>query len=35
MDGVHMLWPRALGRLIRTEGSLSRDEMCGSNESSP
>jgi hypothetical protein len=27
MDGVHVLWPRALGKLIRTEGSLSRDEI--------
>jgi hypothetical protein len=24
MEGVHVLWPRALGKLIRTEGSLSR-----------
>ena len=27
MDGVHVLWPRALGKLIRTEGPLSRDEI--------
>ena len=27
MEGVHVLWPRALGKLIRTEGSLSRDEI--------
>ena len=27
MQGVHVLWPRALGKLIRTEGSLSRDEI--------
>jgi hypothetical protein len=30
MEGVHVLWPRALGKLIRTEGPLSRDESgCG------
>lgn len=27
MVGVHVLWPRALGKLLRTEGSLSRDEI--------
>jgi hypothetical protein len=27
MDGVHVLWPRALGKLIRTEGAVSRDEI--------
>lgn len=28
MDGVHVLWPRALGKLLHTEGgSLSRDEI--------
>jgi hypothetical protein len=27
MDRVHVLWPRALGKLIRTEGPLSRDEI--------
>ena len=27
MDGVHVLWPRALGNLLRREGSLSRDEI--------
>jgi hypothetical protein len=27
MDGVHVLWPRALGKLIRTEGPLSRDQI--------
>lgn len=27
MDGVHVLWPRALGKLIRTDGPLSRDEI--------
>lgn len=27
MEGVHVLWPRALGKLIGTEGSLSRDEI--------
>jgi hypothetical protein len=27
MDGVHVLWPRALGKLIRTEGPLSREEI--------
>jgi hypothetical protein len=27
MEGVHVLWPRALGKLIRTEGSLSHDEI--------
>jgi hypothetical protein len=26
-DGVHVLWPSALGKLIRTEGSLSHDEI--------
>jgi hypothetical protein len=27
MEGVHVLWPRALGKLIRTEGSLSSDKI--------
>ncbi len=27
MEGVHVLWPRALCKLIRTEGSLTRDEI--------
>lgn len=27
IEGVHVLWPRALGKLIRTEGSLSPDEI--------
>jgi hypothetical protein len=27
MDEVHLLWPRALEKLLRTEGSLSRDEI--------
>ena len=27
MEGVHVLWPRALGKLIRTEGTLARDEI--------
>jgi hypothetical protein len=27
LEGVHVLWPSALGKLIRTEGSLSRDEI--------
>ena len=27
MDGVHLLWPRALGKLLHTERSLSRDEI--------
>jgi hypothetical protein len=27
MEGVHVLWPHALGKLIRTEGSLSCDEI--------
>ena len=27
MEGVHVLWPRALGKLIRKEGPLSRDDI--------
>ena len=27
MEGVHVLWPRALDKLIRTEGPLSRNEI--------
>jgi hypothetical protein len=27
LDKVHVCWPRALGKLIRTEGSLGRDEI--------
>jgi hypothetical protein len=27
LDKVHVCWPRALGKLIRTEGTLSRDEI--------
>ena len=27
MEGVHVLWPRALGKLIRTGGPLSRDQI--------
>jgi hypothetical protein len=27
MEGVHVLWPRALGKLIRTEGPLSHGEI--------
>lgn len=27
IEGVHVLWPRALGKLVRTEGSLSPDEI--------
>lgn len=27
LDGVHVLWPRALGKLLRTEGQLTRKEI--------
>jgi Nuclease-related domain len=27
LEGVHVLWPHALGKLIRTEGSPSREEI--------
>ncbi len=27
MEGVHVLWPRALGKLIRAEGSVGPDEI--------
>jgi hypothetical protein len=27
LDGVHVLWPRALGKLRRTKGSHSREEI--------
>jgi len=27
MDGVHVVWPRALGSLLRTKGPLSHDEI--------
>jgi hypothetical protein len=27
IDDVHVVWPRALGKLIRAEGTLSRDEI--------